>query len=296
MPLAVDWKIIGISNISPATLHPYYACGPSIPSSALCYAVPLPPLERLEDMKALLVLLLCLQTTPLLYGKSKRLTPLPSEAQKVEQYKDAALLIRETKNGIHASAALYKEKDIFKVWIFIANLGDKPFDVVQEKMFLLNAYGKVMYRFTDYELKRSWAALASVPMPPPPPPRTYYTVQSSGQSTYSVNQASNNYYSVDGVTNSTATIQEHADYTASALASIGDALQVAHNRRAAKKAIDVIDELYLQNRTLPPHGDPGQGNMNGILMFAPSLVSDKGPLSLVLFIDDQQFTFKFESK
>ena len=188
--------------------------------------------------------------------------------------------------GVHAS--VIRNGELFKAGIVIYNFGNEPLAVEQEKFFLLNAYGKLLYRFPDYEIKEGWYRLAHMPTPAPPPPRRYYTIEGTSAEHYSVTDLGVGYYSVDGFSTHDFTISEHYDYSGVLGFQLGSAIRGAFDRRKAREQIEALDRWYFQDGQVSANS-----NVAGLLFFQAMAVAPKAPVTLVLFVKGTRFTFTF---
>ena len=188
--------------------------------------------------------------------------------------------------GIHASVV--QNGELFKSGIVIYNFGSQPLAVEQERFFMLNAYGKPLYRFPDYEIKEGWYRLAHLPPPVPPPPRRYYTIEGTSSGLYSVIDLGMGYYSVDGFSTHDFTVSEHYDYSGVIAFQLGNAIARAFDRRKARQQIEGLDRWYFQNGHVPVNGDHA-----GLLFFQALAVSPGPPVMLILDVKGTQFRFVF---
>ena len=169
---------------------------------------------RSTATSAVLIFLIVFSATSDAVAGQKMLRPVPSEGQTVSVEKDTKVpIVAQTINGLYVQASVVQHGDLFKVGLILVNRGTQPITVEQEKMFVLNAYDRQLYRFPDYEIKAGWARLESLPTPPPPPPRRYYSIEPAGTSTYTVVDMGSGYYSVSGFSSSYR-VEEHYDYSA----------------------------------------------------------------------------------
>jgi hypothetical protein len=237
----------------------------------------------------LLIVSIVLSTALGAVAGQKMLRPVPSEGQTVSVEKDTKIpIVAQTINGLYVQASVIESGDLFKVGVILVNRGTRPITVEQEKMFVLNAYDRQLYRFPDYEIKAGWARLASLPTPPPPPPRRYYSIEPQGTSTYTAVDMGSGYYSVSGFSPSYR-VDEHYDYSGTLGYVIGASIRHALDRRKARKEIEALDQYYFRNQQLAP----GQ-QAEGMIFFQAIAVSNRTPLKLILFAEDARFQFVFQ--
>jgi hypothetical protein len=236
-----------------------------------------------------LVFLIVLSATCDAVAGQKMLKPVRSEGQTVSVERETKIpIVTHTINGIYVQASVVQHGDLFKVGLILVNRGTQPITVEQEKMFVLNAYDRQLYRFPDYEIKAGWARLASLPTPPPPAPRRYYSIEPEGLSTYTVVDMGSGYYSVSGFSSSYR-VEEHYDYSAALGYMIGASIRHSLDRRKARKQIEALDQYYFRNQQLAP----GQ-QTEGMLFFEAIAVSNRTPVKLVVFVEGTRFQFVFQ--
>src|SRR6266849_79718 len=91
---------------------------------------------------SVLVVSLCLLVSPVLGGKQKKLRPLASSEQKVFSDRDTQVpIVSQEIDGAYVQASVIKNGDLFKVGVTVGNPSEHTIQIVQEKVFLLNAYG-----------------------------------------------------------------------------------------------------------------------------------------------------------
>lgn len=238
---------------------------------------------------SVLVVSLSLLVSPAVAAKQKKLRPMPSNGQKVFYDKDTHTpSVSQQIDGVYVEAAVIKSGDLFKVGMIMDNGSEQAIQLVQEKVFLLNAYDRSLYRLSDYEVRAGWYRLASLPPPPPPPPRRYYTIEGSGTGHYFVQDLGDGYSTVTGGFSSSYRVEEHYDYSDTLAYAIGASIKHALDRRKARKQIEGLDQYYFLNMDIPAH--KGTDRM---LFFTAGVVSGRTPVKVVMFIGDREFKFVF---
>ncbi len=237
----------------------------------------------------LVVPLSLLLIPPSIAADQKKLRPQPTEGQKVFEEKETKIpIVAQQIDGAYVQASVIKSGELFKVGVLVGNPSEQTIQLVQEKVFLLNAYGRQLYRLSDYEVREGWVRLLNLPPPPPPPPRRYYTIEGSGTADYRLNDLGEGYSTVTGGFSSTYRVEEHYDYSATLGFVIGSRIRTALDRRKARKQIEMLDRYYFSNMDIPPHKQTER-----MLFFTAGAVSGRVPVTLVLVIGERQFKFVF---
>jgi hypothetical protein len=206
-------------------------------------------------------------------------------------------------------------------------------EVAPEKVFLEDARSKVHVAMPDYVLKSIYAEAHRLPPFAPPPPRVYYTVAETPVGTtpagplevYAIQVIGTGYLlygTQPQITTYERPVREHADYSNVLGYEIGYALGAWLNKRDLRKDIKLIDETSLHYRRLAP----GEHEVGFLFFTEFSPQSESRPkdtanaderervwvheevalaegrthnpqledsVKLVVFIDDQQFVFRF---
>jgi hypothetical protein len=244
------------------------------------------------NKKALLSLVLPLCVALPVFSGSKYLKPQPTTDQQAMMHRGKYPFISQSIDGITAIAAVEQtNKETFTAWIAAMNSSGNPITIEQERFFLLNAYDKALYRFSDYELRESTLAWADMPPPPPPPPRRYYTITGTSIGSYTLNPLGFGYYSLNGFSTQFYQVQEHYDYWGVIGAQIGATINQILNQREARKYIEWLDANYFTNRVLESSNRDEWATQ--CVQFKAHYVSSRLPVTLVLDIEGTQFRFEF---
>jgi len=254
--------------------HHYRHLG-AVVSNARCYFL-------------LLALLLC----PAGYGKQKPLKPVPTAHQKLLFHKDVGVTsVVEVREGVLVDAGCIREsKDFFKCAITLLNDTGQPVPVVQEQFFLLNAYGRELYRYSDWEVRLGWLRQMNKPLPAPPPPRKYYRLVPEGSGRYTIMDLGSGYYSVRGYSPSYRVEEYTNEYEAVGQLIVLVIQRLLQSKRVkqAREEIEILDQYYFRNHRLAP-----KERSENFLFFGAIGNSPKTPIRLICFIAGQEFQFEF---
>ena len=197
----------------------------------------------------------------------KDLTPVLSPEQTLYVNGRKIKFACETKNGIQADVAVFKDKLVFYAYITVENKGAKPIAIEQEKFFVLNTYDKELRRITDRELRRYYSAVASLP-PPPKSEKRDLKIEPDGSGGFDVHESRSFDAAVD---------------------DFGAAWGAWNDRRRARKEIERLDKMYFRDTTIQP-GETATGEVR----YYAENVSDKTPITVVLQIEKTSFVFRLK--
>lgn len=211
----------------------------------------------------LLVAFSCICLTA--FARTKNLVAVLQKNQTIDKIEKTAF-VKEIKDGILVEARLAENDGTFTAIFGIENKSRLAVGIDPEKLFLINANDKSLYRYDEASLRM--ALFGSTKTTPSTKDTTKYTVRSDGQGGYQVER----------------------DPLAQAGNDIGASIAAWRTRRDARKAIEDIEKSYARYEMVKP----GDFTVRKV-MFEPIAVSSARPLRFVISIyEGPAFVFVFK--
>lgn len=224
---------------------------------------------------------------------------------------------------VDASIMIYRGSRSLDVLLSVKNGKDGPsIEVFPQKVFLADGEGLVHFAVPEYEAKATIAAQHRLPPFSPPPPETYYTITQVPISSepagptqvYAIQDIGTGYLlygTQPRITTYQNVISANQDWGPLLGYELGYLLRAWIDKREAKKQLKWIDENWFHHERLGPGElqvgylmfesvlgeplDPSAARPAGVASDSVNLVTSpmKAPLTLVIFVENQQFEFRF---